>query len=43
VEQYRPIWEQRFDRLDDYLREIQHEEKRVDQNKTGEEQHDRNE
>jgi len=23
TEQYRPIWEERFDRLDDYLRNIQ--------------------
>jgi hypothetical protein len=43
VEQYRPIWEQRFDRLDDYLEEIQPEEKRVDQNKTEGEQHGRTE
>jgi DNA-binding transcriptional ArsR family regulator len=43
VEQYRHIWEQRFERLDDYLREIQREEKRVDQNTTEEEQHDCNE
>jgi len=30
VEQYRLMWEQRFDRLDDYLREIQRKGKRVD-------------
>ncbi|HEV8694207.1 MAG TPA: metalloregulator ArsR/SmtB family transcription factor [Lysobacter sp.] len=28
VEQYRRMWEQRFDRLDDYLRELQTEEKK---------------
>jgi DNA-binding transcriptional ArsR family regulator len=27
VEQYRQIWEQRFDRLDEYLQEIQKKEK----------------
>jgi DNA-binding transcriptional ArsR family regulator len=27
VEQYRELWGQRFDRLDDYLRELQNEEK----------------
>src|SRR5277367_725991 len=27
VEDYRGIWEQRFDRLDDYLRELQQKEK----------------
>jgi DNA-binding transcriptional ArsR family regulator len=43
VEQYRHIWEQRFDRFDDYLEEIQPEEKRVDQNKTEGEQHGRTE
>ena len=39
VEQYRHIWEQRFDRLDDYLREIQREEKPDDRNRT-ENEHD---
>jgi DNA-binding transcriptional ArsR family regulator len=28
VEHYRAIWEQRFDRLDDYLRELQKKEKK---------------
>jgi len=28
VEQYRQMWEQRLDRLDEYLKEIQEEEKR---------------
>jgi DNA-binding transcriptional ArsR family regulator len=28
VERYREMWEQRFDRLDDYLRQLQHEEKK---------------
>jgi len=40
VEQYRHIWEQRFDRLDDYLREIQMEEKPDDRNRTENEQDD---
>lgn len=30
VERYRRMWEQRFDRLDDYLHELQREEKRHD-------------
>ncbi len=32
VEQYRHIWEQRLDRLDDYLRDIQPEEEQNDHN-----------
>ena len=28
VERYREMWEQRFDRLDDYLRQMQREEKK---------------
>jgi DNA-binding transcriptional ArsR family regulator len=28
VETYRPMWEQRFDGLDDYVKELQHKEKR---------------
>lgn len=28
VEQYRAIWEQRFDRLDDYLRELKNNEEK---------------
>ena len=28
VERYRVIWEQRLDRLDDYLKELQHREKK---------------
>ena len=28
VERYREMWEQRFDRLDDYLRQLQREEKK---------------
>ena len=28
VERYRDMWEQRFDRLDDYLRQLQREEKK---------------
>jgi DNA-binding transcriptional ArsR family regulator len=30
VERYRQIWEQRFDRLDEYLQEIQKKEKKND-------------
>ena len=30
VERYRIFWEERFDRLDDYLRELQEEEKNND-------------
>jgi DNA-binding transcriptional ArsR family regulator len=30
VERYRHIWEERFDRLDDYLREVQNEERTDD-------------
>lgn len=26
IEQYRPIWEERFDRLDEYLKQLKHEE-----------------
>lgn len=43
LEHYHRFWEESFDRLDDYLREIQMEEKRDDGNRTEEEQHDRNE
>lgn len=31
MEPYRQLWEQRFDQLDDYLRELQQEEKNDDQ------------
>ena len=31
IEQYRRFWEERFDRLDEYLRELQAGEKRDDQ------------
>ena len=30
VEQYRAIWEQRFDRLDEYLRELKNKEEKND-------------
>jgi hypothetical protein len=30
VERYRGLWEERFDRLDDYLRELQDKEKNDD-------------
>jgi len=43
LERYRRHWDESFDRLDDYLREIQKEEKRNDRNRTEEEQLDRNE
>jgi DNA-binding transcriptional ArsR family regulator len=33
VEDYRQFWEQRFDRLDDYLKELQTKEKSHDQKK----------
>ena len=39
VEHYRRFWEESFDRLEDYLREIQAEQNQ-DLNKTVEEQHD---
>jgi DNA-binding transcriptional ArsR family regulator len=29
VEQYRPIWESRFDRMDDYLNELEHRGRNV--------------
>lgn len=35
AEQYRPVWEARFDRMDDYIREIQHKEHPQQQRKTG--------
>ena len=34
VERYRSAWEQRFDRLDDYLRELQGKEKRPDRHRS---------
>ena len=43
LEHYRRSWEERFDRLDDYLREIQTEKKQHDRNRTEEEQHDHDE
>lgn len=30
LEQYRQLWEARFDRLDEYLRELQQQEKQAD-------------
>ncbi len=33
IEQYRQFWEERFDRLDDYLHKIQAKEKRRDESK----------
>ena len=41
VEQYRHIWEGRFDRLDDYLRELQRTAKANDTPTTAQEPHDR--
>jgi len=35
VERYRAMWEQRLDRLDDYLRELQSNEKRTDASPRG--------
>jgi len=43
LEHYRRHWDERFDRLDDYLREIQREEKWNDRNRTEEEQLDHDE
>jgi DNA-binding transcriptional ArsR family regulator len=43
LEHYRRFYEESFDRLDDYLREIQREEKQNDENRTEEEQHDHDE
>ncbi|MBF8282427.1 MAG: transcriptional regulator [Anaerolineales bacterium] len=43
LEHYRRHWDESFDRLDDYLREIQREDKPNDQNRTEEEQHDHDE
>ena len=40
VEHYRRFWEESFDRLDEYLREIQAEQNQLDQKKSEEEQHD---
>lgn len=36
LDQYRRLWEGRFDRLDDYLKEIQQEEKPDDSSRTAE-------
>ena len=33
MESYRHLWEERFDRLDEYLRELQHEEKKHDRDR----------
>ena len=33
LEQYRRLWEERLDRLDDYLRELQHKGKKHDRKK----------
>jgi DNA-binding transcriptional ArsR family regulator len=38
LDHYRRFWEQRFDRLDEYLREIQEKEKENERNKTEGEQ-----
>lgn len=40
VEHYRQFWEESFDRLDEYLREIQAEQDHHERKKTEEEQHD---
>jgi DNA-binding transcriptional ArsR family regulator len=40
VEHYRSFWDESFDRLDDYLRGIQAQQKQDDLKKTEEEQHD---
>jgi len=41
VERYRRFWDESFDRLDDYLRELQEKEKQHDPETTHEEQDDR--
>ena len=35
IEQYRQFWEQRFDRLDSYLQELQATERTIKENKNG--------
>ncbi len=40
LEHYRSFWDESFDRLDDYLSEIQAQQKQDDYKKTQEEQHD---
>jgi DNA-binding transcriptional ArsR family regulator len=40
LEHYRRFWDESFDRLDDYLREIQAQQKQDDYKKAEEEQHD---
>jgi DNA-binding transcriptional ArsR family regulator len=40
VEHYRSFWDESFDRLDNYLRGIQAQQKQGDLKKTEEEQHD---
>jgi DNA-binding transcriptional ArsR family regulator len=40
VEHYRSFWDESFDRLDDYLWEIQAQQKQGDHKKTEEKQHD---
>ncbi len=40
LEHYRSFWDESFDRLDDYLSEIQAQQKQDDHKKTQEEQHD---
>jgi DNA-binding transcriptional ArsR family regulator len=40
LEHYRSFWDESFDRLDDYLHEIQAQQKQDDHKKTQEEQHD---
>jgi DNA-binding transcriptional ArsR family regulator len=40
LEHYRSFWDESFNRLDDYLREIQAQQKQDDYKKAEEEQHD---
>lgn len=40
LEHYRSFWDESFDRLDDYLREIQAQQKQDDYKEAEEEQHD---
>ena len=43
VGEYRRFWEESFERLDEYLRELQKKTRRNDKTRTGEEQNDSNE
>jgi len=40
IEEYRQFWEESFDRLDEYLKELQNKEKSVDTKQSAEGQHE---